>query len=82
MYTRFTDIVNSLNSLDRPLKESELVSKIEQSLLKSWDVKRATLEEMKNLPTISLDELIGSLMTRELSRKNDKEEEDKKKGIA
>ncbi|XP_024022967.1 uncharacterized protein LOC112092047 [Morus notabilis] len=84
MYIKFTDIINGLNSLDRPFKESELVSKIVRSLLKSWNVKRATLKEMKNLSIISLDELIGFLMTYELSRKKDKEEEDKKKkkGIA
>ena len=79
MYTRFTDIVNSLNSLDRPFKESELVNKIMRSLPKSWNVKRTTLEEMKNLLTISLDDLIGSLMTHEFSRIKDNQEEDKKK---
>ncbi|XP_024021626.1 uncharacterized protein LOC112091667 [Morus notabilis] len=83
MYTRFTDIVNGLNSLDRPFKESELVNKIVRSLPKSWSVKRTTLEEMKHLSTISLDDLIRSLMTHELSRMKDKEEDDKKKkGIA
>ena len=83
MYTRFTDIVNGLTSLDRPFKENELVNKIVRSLPKSWNVKRTTLEEMKNLSTISLDDLIGSLMTHEFSRIKDNQEEDKKKkGIA
>lgn len=39
MYTRFTDVVNSLKGLGKSFSDFELVNKILRSLPKSWDPK-------------------------------------------
>ncbi|CAL9076263.1 unnamed protein product [Musa textilis] len=51
MYTRFTDLVN----------------KILRPLPKRWDPKITTIQETKDLNDYSIEELIGSLMTYEMS---------------
>ncbi|CAL9093986.1 unnamed protein product [Musa textilis] len=67
MYTRFTDVVNSLKSLGKCFSNFKLTNKILRSLLKSWDAKVTAIQETKNLNDFSLEELIGSLMTYEMS---------------
>ncbi|GAV60590.1 UBN2 domain-containing protein, partial [Cephalotus follicularis] len=59
MFVRFTNIINSLQSLN----------------------KCYTNKEAKDLNTLPLEELLGSLMTHEMTIKNheDDEEQDKKK---
>ncbi|KAH1107006.1 hypothetical protein J1N35_010774 [Gossypium stocksii] len=54
-----------------------------RSLLMSWDAKVTTIEEAKNLETLSLDELIGSLLTHEMKLKgvNKGEEKVEKKKV-
>ena len=39
MFTRFTDIINSLKNLGRVYSNSDLIRKILRSLLKSWEAK-------------------------------------------
>lgn len=81
MYTRFTDITNAMISLGKSITNAEMVSKILRSLPKSWKTKVTAIQEAKDLKTLPLEQLIGSLMTYELSLKEDqtKEEEDKKR---
>ncbi|GAV59203.1 UBN2 domain-containing protein, partial [Cephalotus follicularis] len=69
MFTRFTNITNALQSLDKTYSDSELVTAI---------------EEEKNLSIIPLEDLLGSLMTHELTMKkrvDDEEKEKKKKNV-
>jgi len=61
MYTRFTDIVNSLEALGKTFSNCEKVKKIIRSLPKEWRPKRTAIEEAKNLNTLSLDDFIGHL---------------------
>ena len=78
MITRFTDIVNGLETLGKTYKESEKVMKILRSLPSNWYTKVTTIQEAKDLT------LIGSLMTYEinLAKKQQEMEDKKKKSIA
>ena len=67
MYTRFTDVINGLKALGKDFSNCELVSKILRSLPKSWDPKVTTIQEAKDIKTFPLEELIGSLMTYEMT---------------
>ncbi|GAV67542.1 zf-CCHC domain-containing protein/UBN2 domain-containing protein, partial [Cephalotus follicularis] len=81
MFVRFTNIINSLPSLNKCYTNSEMVRKIIRCLPKSWMPKVTAIEEAKDLNTLPLEELLGSLMTHEMTIKNheDDEEQDKKK---
>ena len=67
MYTRFTNVVNSLKGLGKSFSNFELVNKILRSLRKSWDPKIMITQEAKDLNYFQLEELIGYLMTYEIS---------------
>ncbi|KAH9684787.1 hypothetical protein KPL70_013662 [Citrus sinensis] len=82
MYTRFTDIVNTLGALRKTFSNSEKVKKIIRSLPKEWRPKRTTIEEAKDLNTLPLDDLIGSLISYEEDLAAEKGHEEKKKSIA
>ena len=82
MYTRFTDIVNTLSALGKTLSNSEKVKKIIRSILKEWRPKRTAIEEAKNLNTLPLDDLIGSFIAYEEDLAVEKGDEEKKKSIA
>ncbi|CAL9075059.1 unnamed protein product [Musa textilis] len=63
IYTRFTDVVNSLKALGKCFLNFELINKILRSLPKRWDPKVITIQETKDLKFFSIEGLIGSLMT-------------------
>ena len=80
MITRFTDIINGLEVLGKTYKESEKVMKILRSLPSKWHTKVTTIQKAKHLTKLTLEELIGSLMTYEINlAKKQQEGEDKKK---
>ncbi|KAH9658003.1 hypothetical protein KPL70_023317 [Citrus sinensis] len=79
MYPRFTDIVNTLG---KTFSNSKKVKKIIRSLLKEWKPKRTAIEEAKDLNTLPLDDLIGSLISYEEDLVAEKGHEEKKKIIA
>ncbi|GAV91750.1 zf-CCHC domain-containing protein/UBN2 domain-containing protein [Cephalotus follicularis] len=81
MFARFTNIINSLQSLNKCYTNSEMVRKILRCLPKSWMSKVTAIEESKDLNTLPLEELLGSLMTHKMTIKNheDDEEQDKTK---
>ncbi|GAV76622.1 UBN2 domain-containing protein, partial [Cephalotus follicularis] len=62
---------------------SEMVRKILRCLPRSWMPKVTAIEEAKNLNVLALEDLLGSLMTHELSmqKKDDDEKKEKKKKI-
>ena len=76
IYTRFMDVINGLKGLDKDFLDFELVNKILRSLLKNWDPKVTSIQEAKNLNNFSLEELIGSLITYEITCKAHEELED------
>ena len=82
MITRFTDIVNGLETLGKAYKESENVMKILRSLPSKWHKKVTAIQEAKDLTKLHIEGLIGSLMTYEINLvKKQQEGEDKKKKI-
>jgi hypothetical protein len=58
------------------------VRKIIRSFPKHWDAKVTAIEEAKDLTKMSLDELLGSLMTHEIMLKRQEEAAKPKKSLA
>ncbi|KAK8623367.1 hypothetical protein V6N13_118253 [Hibiscus sabdariffa] len=84
MFNRFSIIVNELKGFGEAIPEDKLVWKPIYSLSESWDSKKTTIIEAKNLKELKLDQLIGSLLTHELMSKpliRDKEKKIKEQGI-
>ena len=79
IFTQFTDIINGLKSLGKCYSNSDLVRKVLRSLPRSWEAKVTAIQEAKNLNVLSLEELLGSLMTYELTMKQHTEEETRRK---
>lgn len=79
MFIRFTNIVNALEGLGKEYSNLEKVKKLLWSLPKQWEPKVTAIQEAKDLKTLSMDELIGSLMTHEIKIKKNMEDEKKKK---
>ena len=69
MYNRFTTIVNNLKGLGKDYGNKELVKRILNSVLRSWEAKVMTIEESKDPKTFPMDELVGSLLTHEMKLK-------------
>ena len=67
MITRFTNMVNGLEALGKTYKELEKVMKILRSLPSKWDAKVTTIQEAKDLTKLPLEELIGTLITYEIT---------------
>jgi hypothetical protein len=82
MFTRFTNIINSLKALGKCCTNVENVRKILRSLPKHWDAKVTAIEEAKDLTKISLDELLGSLMPHEIMLKGREEEAKPRRSLA
>ena len=73
MSDRFTDVINGLKALGKTYPNKEMVKKLLNSLPKSWEAKVTAIEESKDPNTLSLDELIGSLLTYEMKIKHGQE---------
>ena len=82
MFARLSEITNGLKALGKEYSSSELVRKVLRSLPPTWHTKATVIEESKDLSTLSLEELIGSLMTYEINMKKNEDESKKKKSIA
>ena len=83
MFTRFTDIINGLKSLGKVYSNIDLVRKVLRSLPKEWDPKvTAIIEAKQDLTNYSLDELLGSLMTHEITMNKDEDQGRKEKSLA
>ncbi|GAV80780.1 zf-CCHC domain-containing protein/UBN2 domain-containing protein [Cephalotus follicularis] len=81
MFTRFINITNTLQALDKKHTNSEMVRKILRYLPRVWMPKVMAIKEAKYLNTLPLEDVLGSLMTHELSikKKDDDEEKEKRK---
>ncbi|KAL2543360.1 Uncharacterized protein Adt_04338 [Abeliophyllum distichum] len=73
MITRFTDIINGHNGLDRKFTNGEFVSKMLRSLSKYWNSLRMLIENTKDVNSYLLEELYETLMTYELNNAETKE---------
>nr|GEY06206.1 zf-CCHC domain-containing protein/UBN2 domain-containing protein [Tanacetum cinerariifolium] len=68
---RFNTIITSLKALDEGFSSKNYVKKFLRALHPKWRVKVTTIEESKDLTSLSLDELIGNLKVYEVIIKND-----------
>ncbi|GAV56491.1 LOW QUALITY PROTEIN: UBN2 domain-containing protein, partial [Cephalotus follicularis] len=66
------NIINALQALDKTYSNSEMVRKIHRCLPRSWMLTVTAIKEAKNLNVLPLEDLLGSLMTRELSMQKNK----------
>jgi hypothetical protein len=85
MYTRFTNITNPLVNLGKVFTSSELNWKILRAVLPQFQSKVDAIEENENFSRMTVDDIIGKLMAKEISlRKNGQPEKpaEKNKGIA
>ncbi|XP_043721113.1 uncharacterized protein LOC122668640 [Telopea speciosissima] len=64
--SRVNEIINSIRGLGEELKDAVVVKKILRSLPKLYNPKVSAIEESKNLNTLSIDELHGTLTAYEM----------------
>ena len=79
MFTRIIDIVNTLRDLGKTFSNSEKVKKSIRSLPKECRPKRTVIEEAKDLNTLTIDDLIGSLISYEENLATERCYDDKEK---
>nr|GEZ71105.1 UBN2 domain-containing protein [Tanacetum cinerariifolium] len=65
-FARFNSIITSLKALDEGYSSKNYVRKILRALHPKWRAKVTTIEESKDLTSLSLDELIGNLKVYEM----------------
>lgn len=84
MFTRFTQIVNNLDSLGKTFSNEEKVRKVLRCLPKGkWGPKVTAIEEAQDLKRLQLDDLLGKLLTHELTlNEDDGEQLDSMKNLA
>nr|GEV67949.1 hypothetical protein [Tanacetum cinerariifolium] len=70
---RFNTIITSLKALDEGYYSKNYVRKFLRALHTNWRAKVTTIEESKDLTSLSLDELIENLKVHEMIIKNDSE---------
>ena len=66
---RYLNLANELKRLGKSYTEEEKVKKILRSLTKEWDNKKTAIEEAKDLKAYTYDELIGNLLTHDMTHK-------------
>nr|GEV25201.1 DUF4219 domain-containing protein/UBN2 domain-containing protein [Tanacetum cinerariifolium] len=72
-FARFNTIITSLKALDEGFYSKNYVRKFLRALHLKWRAKVTTIEESKDLTSLSLDELIGNLKVYEVIIKKDSE---------
>ena len=65
-YAKLNDIVNSAYNLGEIYDQPKIVRKILRSLTEDFRPKVTTITESKDVDSISIDELVGSLQSYEL----------------
>ncbi|GAV80200.1 UBN2 domain-containing protein, partial [Cephalotus follicularis] len=66
LYNRLLDLTNGLLSLGKVFGQDELVRKLLGCLNDEWEPKVTAIEESKDLKTMEIEELLGSLVTHEV----------------
>nr|GEV74957.1 zf-CCHC domain-containing protein/UBN2 domain-containing protein [Tanacetum cinerariifolium] len=72
-FARFNTIITSVKALDEGYSSKNYVKKFFRALHPKWLAKVMTIEESKDLTSLSLDELIGNLKVHEMIIKKDYE---------
>ncbi|XP_057418308.1 uncharacterized protein LOC130712495 [Lotus japonicus] len=71
MFGRFQTIVNGLRNLDRKYENVDQITKILRCLPRRWRPKVTAIQEAKDLSTLRLEDLLGSLKVHEIELAND-----------
>ena len=66
-YFELSGIVNCFFNLGEPILDSKVVRKILRSISKRFRPKVATIEESKDIDSVRVDELVGSIQTYEMT---------------
>ena len=66
-YFELSGIVNCFFNLGEPILDSKVVRKILRSISKRFRPKVATIEESKDIDSMRVDELVGSIQTYEMT---------------
>jgi hypothetical protein len=66
-YTKISDLRNFMVSLGKMVLDAKLIKKIIRSLLERFKIKVTTIEESKDLDSMKIEELLGSLQTYKFS---------------
>jgi len=66
-YFKMSDLRNSMVSLGKAISDVKLIRKILRSLPERFRITVTTIEEIKDLEEMKIEELVGSLQTYELS---------------
>jgi len=82
MFTRMITITNNLDAFGRTYTNFDIMRKILRSLPKTWKAKVMTIREAKDLTELSLEEIIRSLMTHEITIEKQELKEKPKKNLA
>nr|GFD17111.1 UBN2 domain-containing protein [Tanacetum cinerariifolium] len=72
-FARFNTIITSLKALDEAYSSKNYVRKFLRDLHPEWRAKVTTIEESKDLTSLSLDELIENFKVHEMIVKKDSE---------
>ncbi|GJV78766.1 zf-CCHC domain-containing protein [Tanacetum coccineum] len=72
-FARFNTIITSLKTLDEGYFSKKCVRKFLKALHPKWRAKVTAIEELKDLTSLSFDELIGNLKVHEMIIKKDSE---------
>ncbi|GKC47438.1 zf-CCHC domain-containing protein [Tanacetum coccineum] len=81
-FAKFNTIITSLKALDESFSSKNCVRKFLRALHPKWRAKVTTIEESKNLTTLSLDELIGILKDSSDNDSSTSNSEDKEYAMA
>ena len=69
-YFELSDIVNSSFNLGEPIPDSKVIRKILRSLPERFRPKVTAIEESKDIDSLRVDELVGSIQTYEMTLPN------------
>jgi len=72
MYSRFTSIVNELRSLEKTYTTRDRIRKILRCLPSTWRPMVTAIAQAKDLNSLALEDLIGSLKVHETLLQDDK----------
>jgi hypothetical protein len=71
-FLRVEELVNAMKGLGEKIEESFLVQKILRSLLDKFNPKVSAIEEINDLKTLTIDQLLGTLTAYEMRISKDK----------
>ncbi|GJU77545.1 hypothetical protein Tco_1274615 [Tanacetum coccineum] len=72
-FARFNTIITSLKALDEGFSSKNYVRKFLRTLHPKWRAKVTAIDELKDLSSLALDELIGNLKVHEVVMEKDSE---------